>query len=101
MFLNQEEPVSTVRDVADHRAMAFDMDCNCLPVTVGWNVADGDVTVLVKFDAHWANGSFDEVFTRKDPVEPLKSLDQADGSVATHSQISNVVEEDHPGNFVS
>jgi hypothetical protein len=61
------------------------------------DVTNRDLACVVQFSGNYANRCFDSNSTGANTVEMSKGCDKPDGAVATHSQVSDIIEEDNSG----
>ena len=94
---DQEEPVPSPSDIAGHRAVAGDIELDAGGVTVAGNVGDGDATVGVQHRPDFPYRGFDAVGAGLNSAQMGEGCDQANGAVAAHSQVADIIKEDDAG----
>src|SRR5690606_24272663 len=62
---------------------------------IALDVVDGYLAVDMQGDTHYTDRCLDQVLTRLNAALMRQRPGQADGAVATHAQIADIVEEDH------
>lgn len=92
--VNEKEPVAAPGDVASDGAVAGDLDCDARCGAVGGDVVDGDFEVRVKLGFHDADGGFNAVEAGLNPPHVGERDGEADGAMAAHVEVADVVEED-------
>src|SRR5687768_16289957 len=92
MIFHEKEAVAAPRDVSSVRAEAWyvDDDIRLQPVT--WHVCDFDLPILVELSGDDADRRLNSMCSRSDPAEVSESGDYANGPVAAHPQIGNIIE---------
>src|SRR5215204_4525273 len=96
MITDQKEPVATPGYVAFYRA-AVKLDRNVLCKSITRYICDRDVSVRFQFRFDRTDGCLDQMFPGSDLAHMFQRSNQSDRSVSTHSEIADVVKEDHAG----
>ncbi|MNM97044.1 hypothetical protein D3C81_1095400 [compost metagenome] len=94
-LLGDEEPVAAPGDVALDLADAGHLHFGIGNEAIALDVVDGYLAVDMQRDTHHADRCLDQVFARLNAAHMRQRPGQADGAVATHAQIADIVEEDH------
>src|SRR5262249_49042632 len=97
VIVNQKEPIAAPCHIASDFSVLRHVDRYTLGAAETWDVVDCNLSrgVQDRMDrSHW---SLDLVLSRLNSSHVRQGHDQTDRSVATHSQIANIITEDHPG----
>src|SRR6266702_8684837 len=70
---------------------------NAAPVAVGRDILNCYFAGVMQCGGDFSNRGLDAMYAWGDAAEIGEGSDEADGSVAAHADVSNVVEEDHAG----
>jgi len=97
VVLDEKEPVAAPGDVSFELPVTGDVYGNGGSKTIAWDVRDGDPAIFVEMGRNSAYWGFDLMLSRADSAHVSESRDEADGSVAAHSEVSDIVEEDDSG----
>nr|GEU28650.1 HTH-type transcriptional regulator PtxR, putative [Tanacetum cinerariifolium] len=100
MVGSEKEPVAAVSHIARHRAVAGHLHRHRVLGTARGHVGDGDAAVVVQLRFHHAHGRIDAVQSRRDASHECERGHQADGAVAAHAQVADVVKKDDAGHAV-
>lgn len=95
MIVDEKKPVSTPGDVADDRAASGYLDLNIRGTAVAWDIVNGDVSVVMQDGLDFAYRGFDFVCASVESVHVGERGDESDGAVPAHSEVADIVEEDH------
>lgn len=95
---HQKEPVASPCHVAAHFAIARDFDSNVGCPAVTGDIVHRDFAFIMQNGRDNADWSLDAVLARSDAVHISERRDQSDGSVATHSQVTHIIEKDDARN---
>ena len=95
--VDEKEPVAAPGDIAGHGAVAGDFDGDARCCAVGGDVVDGDFQIGVKLGFHDSDGGFNAVEAGLDPPHVGERDGEADGAVAAHVEVADVIEEDDAG----
>ena len=97
MFAHQEKPVSAPGHIAHHLANAGHGDGHAGAAAIAGYVADGNAAAGVEPSIHHAANRFQAAGIVPKPAQVLKRNHHADGAMAAHAQIADVVEVNHGG----
>ncbi len=94
MFAYKEEPVASPGDVAREEAVARNVYLNGCSVAEAWDVVHRDASVIMQVGGDVSDWRLQLVHAWSDPAQVGEGSHYADGSVAAHAEIADVVEED-------
>ncbi len=97
MGFHEEEPVAAPGDIAGDGSDAGDLDGQVVGLAMAGDVGDGDGTVGVEGGGDGADGGVDAECTGVELVEVGEGDNEADGAVAAHAEVADVVEEEDAG----
>src|SRR5699024_454124 len=86
-------PVPAPGHVTGDRAIPGHLHGDGLPVAVAFDVGDSNAPVVVQVDLHRAHRRLHPMPARPDPAQMCQRPGEADGPVAAHPQIPDIVEE--------
>src|SRR5208283_5016696 len=97
VVVGEEEPVAAPGHVAVHVAMTGHVNNGVAQQSVRGHVAESHFAVFVEFRGDNADRRLDAMDAGTDAAHPGQRDHQADGPMAAHAQIADVVEEDDAG----
>ena len=97
MGFNQEEPVTSPRDIAPNRSQPRNLDANLGGLPITRNIGEGDSSIRVQRRRHRAHRGIQEMVTGFDSAQVGEGHHQANGPMTAHSEVSDVVEENDAG----
>lgn len=100
MVADQEKPIAAICDIAGDGAEAGDLDFNTFGVAITWNIGDADHAVGIEIGFDSADGRLNFMYSGGDAAHIFEGLYETDRSVAAHSEISDIVEENHAGGSI-
>ena len=92
--LDEEEPVAAPRYVAADLADAGNLNCDLLVLAEAGHVRNRDLAVRVQHCVYRTDRGIDFYQSRLHLAGERQRRDEADGAVAAHAEIADVVEED-------
>ena len=95
MIVDEEKPVAAPGHIAGNGTDAFNRNCYTVSVAIAWNIFDHDGVAALKFEGNDAHRGVKEVPSGTDAAKVSKGDGHADGAVAAHMEIANIVKEDH------
>jgi hypothetical protein len=97
MISDQEKPVPSPSHIAVYFAVPWYLDCHIRSAAITGNVIDRYLAAFVKDRAHRSDWRLDPVLAGRNLHHVRQRGDQPDGPVTTHTQITDVIEEDNAG----
>jgi len=97
MVSDEKEPVAGPGDVSFELSVTGDIYGNGGSKTIAWDICDGDAAIFVEVSRNGAYWRLDAMFSRGDSAHVCEGCYETDGSVAAHSEVSDIVEEDDSG----
>jgi cell division septum initiation protein DivIVA len=95
MVADQKEPVATPGDVAAESADPGNIYWNRRTITVAQHIPHSDGAIRSELYLDLSDRRFDAVPALTYPAEVSQRANDADGAVAAHTEVADVIEEDH------
>src|SRR5919199_1637489 len=93
MIVDQEEPVAAPGHVSGDLPIPLDLDGDLLCMTKAGHIIDSHAPIFEEARRHRTHRRFNAMLAHADPAKIGERGHEADGAMAAHSQVGNVVEE--------
>src|SRR6185369_146294 len=97
VFVDQEEPVATPRNVSSHGTKTRHLDSDVSGEPITRHIRHFNVSILTEIRNDNSDGCLDAMFTGTNSIQVRQRRYHADGPMPAHSQVPRIVEKDDAG----
>src|SRR5205814_703309 len=95
MIVDQKKPVATPGDVSSNFTVSRNLNRYIFRKAVARHVGDGNFSAFVEQRFDYAHGRFNAMSAWPNALQIRERRYHANGAMSAHSQIGNVIKEDH------
>jgi hypothetical protein len=96
VIMTKKKPVAAVGHITVKHGAVRQCEGNMVVQAKGGDIRNTDASIVVELGSHTTGWSIDGICASTNAPEMGEGGDESDGAVATHAEVADIVEKNHP-----